>query len=101
MEEDIINNMATEAKSVEELLSHYPQGAKKSRSVARDVARRYLIIRAERDALKAKLAEARVALIAITEIRPEQDNDTLQAIRCLGKMVEIARAALTPPEQEA
>ena len=75
-EENIIDNMAAKAKSVEELLGRYQQWPENGRSVARDVARRYLIIRAERDVLKARLDQARAALIAITEVKPEQDNDT-------------------------
>ena len=92
MEEDIIDNMADEAKSVEELLGRYQQWPENGRSVARDVARRYLIIRDERDALKAELQQAREGLRQIADAA---------ASAPFWILADMARAALPPPGQEA
>lgn len=44
--------------------------------------------------LELRLERAEAALEKIATLPPEQDNDTLQAIRHIGKMVAIANAAL-------
>ena len=49
---------------------------------------------AENAELRARLERAEAALEKIATLPPEQDNDTLQAIRHIGKMVAIANAAL-------
>lgn len=47
---------------------------------------------------EAELAQAREALRQIVNLKPEENNDTLQAIRHIGKLVSIADAALGKQE---